>query len=1534
MTAEHIESFIARTSGRRETDLWGAYIERAPKVEEASRRIRQMLIQGYSVRSIFKELEKQGLVYDKRSIMDEIHRSVQEMGYRQRMGREIIGAKAKQFYGNQMALDYIRRILEDDIRKSKYSIIKELQQRGLGYTKAYMRSDINLIRGEILANRYVSLASPALVPLEVTRSGVLSGALADFRQELARQRRNILSFGRTYTNVVRRIRSESRSLHVPFSVLSEALNDVQRSFRTLSTTVGMFTRSVGMMVAGIPEILVMTAAFSALYKAIEEVGKTYTEAVRRRASVERYVKSVEEWTYEDIKEMWAEYQELKGQKLNLTYFERKDYEGLQKRQLEGWELSAEDKEALKNYDERIKKAQKLVELEERLSALGKFYHPQYGMISVTKAEDLETVIAAAERKFGKRVRHRTKEEEESASGSLLPADPKFITQIETRINKVLNTINSRYSELKNRIDMVQQSYMGLGHSVTYVNSMLSEMSSLHNEAIRAYNEIQKQIPYVNQQLNEEIERLERWKETSKRAYEVYEAYLSGKITEEDARKHYEDFSENELNTYKLRKENIERLENTQQKLNEQSSQYLRNMQEIQKTMFQTVMNSIKYAGVWDSIQKRINLVKQSIAEIRLMKLEPGLTLRIAGLGEKIFGQGWDKYGFMTERFSSNVDKLWNTLIQLEESIALYGDDQKKLQQVLDEIRYGELGSQLKEAVTDPLSRKADSIIGATDKNTQASEDNTDAVKDLTNAVRDAEEKGLKGTGLTSQAWYYKGEKGSSKEKASPLAMYYGVEDKQPKMPGTISREGVIDIIESVADLYNVPLPIMMGMIERESSFNPSTIGDSGRSIGLGQINLDVKRNWNILKDVASKYGEVVRSEADAIRLLKHPRINAEVTAIRIKQDLEAAKGDLIGFLRNYVGIKIPWEEINKRLAAFEKYGLNISRERIISEHKEAGSEAVQQRAEVLKEINRQSLLLHDYLLAGLKNLDQTVGVIQELREAFPFAQLPKETELYLEKINEVFDAIKKAPDLFTDEMRDAIQNVADEYYDVFIKGIHKEYKDRARINARLALIDENLAQKRSEILRSAIDELIEAAYTVPADKLNDIFKWISELNKELLTVRKGEVWKDILKNLNIQLTMSKLTGTPMDWSNIGSNILSSLQNLLSEFPQYADEIESQIREVQAFIDRVKYDSSAQSAEVLKYIRNLQSTTFGTPEYYKQVANVKSAYNNLYTLEEKVADLTEIFQSLVTEIPDIYNQLSEVKTTKISRDLYVLVEQLRQISDRLDKVTPLSVEYFSVLSDIVDLHTRENELLTQREELTKRYFELTAKGLDEYVKVAGQVQAYYANLLQAQIARTRSTFGRNEYEGTDEYYVLLGELVSLEKQWLNILSERRDVLTEGFKLGVIGLREYIEGLNELTNNLYNTRTVILDFYNSISSGIKSDFSKALADAFSGSLTYQGDFVNSIKQTLSTVVSEAIANVVFEATGMKAKLQGIITGITESVYSGGQIDVESLRQDLGDLLNTLYGYLPAYKDLLSGIFETLKDNVYNAPTGFKI
>jgi len=1336
--------------------------------------------------------------------------------------------------------------------------------------------------------------------------------------------------------------------------LTGIITTINTALTATTGVIGRLKFAIRGLMAAIPEILLLSLAFEAVYKGIEKIGEAWDKSVERRALYERNRVQAFAMAREDFHKMLAEGRKLylmPEKERTLTKYEEEELRRLEEREKEG--LTTSDEVRLEELRAKKRRQERFQEIRERttldLYEWGQHITPEDLMLM--DEEEVDRLLDEYFKKLPQKVKEEikvAKEKIKEEKALRLPLiDPAEISKYETEVNRFFDKINRRLKEYKNQLDYVRESYLGLGSSNEYYKTVLEELTQVQSVILDNYDETNMKLFQVQNKYNEATNALRDYEELLRR---------QGKDVESMWKKIYTgeiDDSDSDIKKLKEYYDAQQRYEALLVKAKQEQANLNKELVNTKKEMLDLVMSSNEYAGVWDSIQQRIKLVKQTLADLRNIRLTEGVGERIAEIGIEVFGRGWDKPTFLINRISGNIDKLFSNITKIEESLALFGDDQEKLREALDKVKFGEIGQQMKVAVTDPIIQQAKETLKVEERQEEVLKEIKEGIGDLTKTL--TEEKFGEGSGkveLGALGWHDLREKTLSGERS------------------------ITAIVKEYAQKYGDPrlFALTMGFISRESGFNPNAMNTKGEySVGLGQINLQGaagKRNISILKEVLKEQGidleqaklaetGIFGKRASSVlyrgekiksweEYLKDPEINIAVTMRRIKEDLERAGGDFIGLMRNYVGPKVPNEEIIRRAKEVNKYAgwelINIdeltkklkygnAEGRILAEAQESRKDLVNAEKESVKLLRENISELRQMLIYSLNTIPELAEVLEGLGNVWSGFSVSK-AELYRRNIERAFDKIKDIPSLLTKGLEEALKGAVGEYYDAAIAEQEKQYQKEISLREKLITVDRSLAESHSTILENIKDKLIDLLRDAPLDKVDAILDKIREVYNEIVSAKKVELFENLFREIDVNSLLSGISPIfGIDLVNVVDSIKEDLVDLFKQHPDRRGEVENTLRAINDIATQVKYNTTYHVAEIGKVVRGLQRATIGTPEYYQLVENLRTRLENLYGLDKKINSLSEIFNQMAVELPEIYGQLADLRTKKANRDLITLFEQIEQVNEVFRDTTPLSMKYFAVQKDLVELEQRELDILNDRVSAAQKLFELTGQGLREFVTIAGQQREYRRALLENQRAQLINQILGGKFSG-EEYQALLKELVSIEKQWMELITERRDLLTESFKLGIISLEEYISKLDELRDKNYDLRSSILDLRTTMETSIREAFKSALTGAFTGSLTAGTDFINSIKNSLAEAVSESITTSLLNNAGIKGLLDETLNEITESIYSGKLIDDDAIRDNLQQIINTLSGYLPAYRDLLSGIFETLENSVFNAPTGFKI
>lgn len=173
-----------------------------------------------------------------------------------------------------------------------------------------------------------------------------------------------------------------------------------------------------------------------------------------------------------------------------------------------------------------------------------------------------------------------------------------------------------------------------------------------------------------------------------------------------------------------------------------------------------------------------------------------------------------------------------------------------------------------------------------------------------------------------------------------------------------------------------------------------------------------------------------------------------------------------------------------------------------------------------------------------------------------------------------------------------------------------------------------------------------------------------------------------------------------------------------------------------------------------------------------------------------------------------------------------------------------------------------------------------------------------------------------------------------------MNQYRTAVTDGFKAGALSIDDYISKLNQLRDVQTEQKENAVNMIGNISSGFSSALSDALTQGMQGSINSPLDFMNSIKSTLSSTISGQLTSTLLNNTGLQDVMNKISSSVATASTSGDPNAIVNMfnNNDFGkQMQDAIAPFLPMIQQLVGstkGIFTILKDQVYNAPSGFKV
>jgi TP901 family phage tail tape measure protein len=1313
------------------------------------------------------------------------------------------------------------------------------------------------------------------------------------------------------------VRSDfTKNLLTDFQALKQALIELGQHWRVVSAETLNWSRISRIAISGVRTAVLglgtaIVSAFKwfliieAVMKAFELFSRMLDKIREERIERQEMGYKLPYLNYQEVQDIYNRWDEIRNIR-PLSEEEQNKLSELQSRILQGEVLSAGDEsyyKALKERQEMLRQRNNLEVIAKAMQEATLAYYSQFSDILITPSVSLDEFREQyLKEHYGLSTQKKATEEQQKTMQAIIP-DLNAIKAQEEELNRWLDINNRLLDRRFTILQRLKDSYMDLGFSENYYANVVGEIYSTFDSVVQYYENLsgrysQAQANFLRAQaaLINERQRL-----ASEGKLEAVErAYYSGVTTEND--------DVTAINQYKQIMEAYERSYSIYTKTQDAMTEAENKMIDLKKQTLETILSTEQYAGVWDNIQQRVKLVQQLLSEVRYHPFKIQGIFNVADFGKTVFGRGWDSIDYMVSNITQQINSMFGQIAEIEFMRLTAGSDTEALKKALEDLL--PMDEKIYKKVTEPLLSKTDQLMVSMGN-----------LRDSIDKLKSSFESGgqnisFPGAGTVAGISRYKeSDNESSFPGAGTVAgLNYGL--TQPQKASTGLKTGR-DIMQHLMK-YGIPeadARILAAVAFGESSYNPNAVGDSGQSIGLFQIHMPAH---------ADKLRRVTGSDnpEDWIRYLQDPYKN-------IYMAYEVYKSQGLGAWTVYKkGTYKPYLDILDRLE-IGKGTNNALITKTMGEHQKAINTLEDMRIRYYEMINSNINLLPKAFEGVVEFIQDRINLLNKIGEIWYEANNAR-TEVVKTKLDLVYNTMLQFPQL-VDQLYDRLKETVTELFNISRRNIEEQTQRQLIFNNLLGSV--SFDKKRSEVFQQAIQQYEELANNLPIEQLPQVRDAIKEKLSLWLSAFLKESFDKTINEFNINLLTSGLT--VLGVRGLGDSIIQTLVEAIQTAPlALRPQLFNLLQKTLPVVEDLRNNPGLDASIVKQSVINLINSAVDTPEFYKNLNLVTENYQQATTLSKVAEQLQSVFDNLAGLV-NVYPKLAEIKTTLANINLNKLYTQISQVEDVFKNLTPLSMSYYAVLSDLVNLYQKEHDLMSQRVEDTRKYFELTGKGLNEFIATSGKVDRYNISLLQNLRAQTFNT-ARDFSGDIDEYYALLREVVSLEKEWRDILRERTDALAEAFRLGIIDLQEYVDKLEELRDKTYELRDLGLKSYDSIFGGIQSGFSRALAEALQGtSINPQGDFVTAIKETLATTVSDIFTQTLFNATNIRQMLEQNVVGVINSIFTGqSNIDIDTIRNNLNTIVSTLSSYFPVFKQALGGIFETLKDQVFNAPSGFKI
>lgn len=184
------------------------------------------------------------------------------------------------------------------------------------------------------------------------------------------------------------------------------------------------------------------------------------------------------------------------------------------------------------------------------------------------------------------------------------------------------------------------------------------------------------------------------------------------------------------------------------------------------------------------------------------------------------------------------------------------------------------------------------------------------------------------------------------------------------------------------------------------------------------------------------------------------------------------------------------------------------------------------------------------------------------------------------------------------------------------------------------------------------------------------------------------------------------------------------------------------------------------------------------------------------------------------------------------------------------------------------------------------------------------------------------------------------IAGLHDKMIQQMNDYRTAVVGAFKAGAMTLDTYMKRLNDLRDVQNEAKENAVKMVDGISQGFESVLSSSLLSGMTGDMNSTQSFVDGIKQTLASTISNQLSFQLLNNSGLQDVMNKIIKSVTTASTGGSASDIVNMfnNNDFGkQIQDAINPFLPMIEQISAstkGIFSILKDQLYNAPQGFKI
>jgi hypothetical protein len=357
---------------------------------------------------------------------------------------------------------------------------------------------------------------------------------------------------------------------------------------------------------------------------------------------------------------------------------------------------------------------------------------------------------------------------------------------------------------------------------------------------------------------------------------------------------------------------------------------------------------------------------------------------------------------------------------------------------------------------------------------------------------------------------------------------------------------------------------------------------------------------------------------------------------------------------------------------------------------------------------------------------------------------------------------------------------------------------------------------------------------------------------------------------------------------------------------------------------------------------LKNFAQGTNAWYTTLEEAVKVQQELHDLEQqRLQNAQSMFELTGKGIQGYVKQKAYTQSKDYSQEKSNLTTAINQYKNGtitngsgLRIALGSSDKYAKGLSDI--LHKQYDISSKVTKDKDGKYYLDSTKNLtkDQAQKVIDTLKK------QGHIGNGWTTGGGSSKMDENQQLANLQIIAGLHDQMIQQMNDYRSAVVGAFKAGAMSLDEYMKKMNDLRDVQNETKENAVKMVDALSSGFQDAFANALSGGMQGNMDSTQSFIDSMKQTMAQTISGTMASSIFNNSGLLDVTNGLISQITQAATSGDPNAVANMfnNNDFSQQFqDALAPFLPLINQIVAstnGMFTIMKNQVFNAPNGFKI